>query len=86
MNDIVLIKYQQQLGKDCFRLGRVSQTLPDKHQKVRTVVVATRDRRKGTRERREVCRAGLVEMTLPVQRVVVLLPAGESWQEGTTVE
>ena len=64
--DIVLIKYNQALGKDKFRLGRVSEAAPDRRGKVRTVVVLTRDRRKALRERKEVCKAGLMEMKLPV--------------------
>ena len=86
VGDIVLIKYEQQLNKDRYRLGKVQQVLLDEHQRVRTVVGVTRDRRKAIRERREVCRAGLVEMTLPVQRLVVILPSGESWEQGAPVE
>ena len=64
----------------------MQQVHPDQHQNVRTVTVVTRDRRKAIRERREVCRAGLVEMILPVQRLVVILPAGESWKTGAPEE
>ena len=80
--DIVLIKYQQALGKDKFRLGKVEEAIPDIHGRVRTVLVSTRDKRKALRERKETCKAGLMELRLPVQRLVVLLPAGEAWSQG----
>ena len=86
MDDIVLVKYQQQVSKDRFHLGRVLRTIPDQHQRVRTVIVGVRDRRKAVRERREVCRSGIVEMTLPIQRLVVILPSGETWGQGETTE
>ena len=52
INDIVLVKYQQSLGKDKYRLARVNEVYPDQHGKIRTVGVVTRDQRKAVRERR----------------------------------
>ena len=49
---------------------------------MRTVTVATRDKRKGQRERPNTCKAGLTEMKLAIQRLVVLLPVEENWKEG----
>ena len=43
---------------------------------VRTVVVEIRDRRKAARESRGTCKAGLVEMEVAVQRLVVILERG----------
>ena len=78
----MLIKYEQSLGSDRYRLGRIGEVHPDMHGKVRTVTVMTRDRRKASREKAGVCRAGLTQIQLPVQRLVVILPAGEAWGEG----
>ena len=44
---------------------------------MRTVVVGLRNRAKVVGEKREDCKAGLQEMLVPVQRLVVVLPAEE---------
>ena len=80
--DIVLVKYDQKVGNDKFRLARIAQTLPDVHGKVRTVLVEMRNRRKASREKAEVCKAGLLQVRLPVQRLVVILPVEEEWNQG----
>ena len=82
VGDVTLLKYDRQLGGAKYRLCRVAQLKPDLHGVVRTVVVELRDRKRGVRERREDCRAGLVEMEVAVQRLVVILPAGETWKGG----
>ena len=46
------------------------------------VTIEMRDRRKAARERRQVCKAGLISLQLPVQRLVVILPSQEAWGEG----
>ena len=84
--DIVLVKYDQKLGKDKFRLARISEVVPDGHGRVRTVVADIRDKRKAVRERTEVCRAGLMQIRLPIQRLVVVLPYGEEWNQGLVHE
>ena len=82
VGDLVMIKYDKALGPDKYRLGKVAEVYPDDQGRVRTVLVTTRDRRRGARERNDVCKAGVVSMRLAVQRVVVLLPAGETWEGG----
>ena len=82
VGDIALLKYDKQYGKDKFRLCRVARVFPDAHDRVRTVMVELRDRRKAAREGRGVNRAGLVEMEVAVQRLVVLLPSSEAWAGG----
>ena len=42
---------------------------------MRTVVVTLRNNTRGVREARDQCRAGLTTLELPVQRLVLLLPA-----------
>ena len=79
VGDIGLLKYEQRVSKDKFRLCKVEEVKPDEHGRVRTVIVAVRDRRKAVRELREVCRSGLVRMEVAVQRIVVILPAEEAW-------
>ena len=80
--DIVLVRYQQQLGKDRFRLGKVTELHPDKHGAVRTVTVGLRDQKKSRREQTNQAKTSQTTMTLAVQRLVVLLPADETWSEG----
>ena len=80
--DIVLVRYERGFGADRYKLGRVSQVNPDSKGDVRSVVVQVRDKRKGAREGVSTCKAGLVEMQLAVQRIVVLLPQEEDWASG----
>ena len=59
---------------------------PDTHGNVRTVVVQVRDRRKAVREGSMRCKAGLTEMVVAVQRLVVILPREESWNQGLALD
>ena len=77
IGDIVLVKYAAKFSKDRFRLARVLDLHPDVHGKVRTVTIGIRNRQRAARERRDVNKAGLVSMVVPVQRLVLVLPAGE---------
>ena len=79
--DIVMLKYQKALGPDKFRLAKVDSVQEDTKGLVRTVKVLTRDKRKALREKSEVCKSGLMEMEVGVQRLVVLLPSEEAWGE-----
>ena len=79
VGDIGLLRYDRKLGKDKYRLCKVSEVKPDIHGVVRTVVVSMRDRRKAVREARDICRAGLMELEVAVQRIVVILPREEAW-------
>ena len=58
-------------------MGKIEETHPDIHGNVRTVTVLTRDRKKAVRERKDVCKAGLAMVELPVQRLVLILPPEE---------
>ena len=82
VGDIVLVKYEKGFGKEKYRLGKVKETQVDRQGLVRTVVVQVRDKRKGIREGLRSCKAGLVDMNLAVQRLVVLLPVEETWEAG----
>ena len=53
----------------------------DAHGVVRTVVIGFRNRRVAAREPPGACRAGLVEMEAPVQRLILILPAQEQPEE-----
>ena len=77
VGDLVLLQYVKKYGKDLYRLARVLRVKPDEHGRARTVVVGVRDLRKAAREKPEKCSAGLREMEVGVQRVVVILPMEE---------
>ena len=77
IGDIVLVKYASKFSKDRFRLARILDLHPDNHGKVRTVTIGIRNKQRAARERRDVNRAGLVTMLVPVQRLVLVLPASE---------
>ena len=79
--DIVLLKYSVKYGKDRFRLARILDVRADAHGVVRTVVIGIRNRRLAVREPPGTCRAGLVEMEAPVQRLILILPAQEQPEE-----
>ena len=85
VGDLVLIKFDRSLGKDRYKLAKIKQVHPDQHGRVRTVTVDTQDRKKAVREKASICRAGLMEVKLPVQRLVVLVPSEEAWGEGLSV-
>ena len=82
VGDIVLVRYERSFGRDRYRLAKVTETKTDCQGLVRTALIHLRDRKKGNRDRPLDYRAGLVEMTLAVQRLVVLLPASEQWEGG----
>ena len=74
VGDIVLLKYSQKLAKPGYRYGRVVEVSPDQHGVVRTVEVATRSRR-FKESPREYSPVPLDRQRVPVQRLVLLLPA-----------
>ena len=78
---IILVKYENKFGKDRFRLGRVVDVRLDGDGLVRTAWVGLPALRRAVREPADVCRAGLTFKELPVQRLVLVLPAGEQPQE-----
>ena len=80
IGDIVLLKHDKALGKGEYRLGRVTKTLPDSDGTVRTVMIAVRKRRGAVKEAVRECRLGLEEFPMAIQRLVVIQPAGESWE------
>ena len=82
-NDIVLLKNDSKLGKGEYRLARVLRTIPDEEGVVRTVVIGMRKRRGGGRERAEVCKQGLEESLMAVQRLVLIQPAKEGQADPT---
>ena len=79
--DIVLLKYTAKYSKDRFRLARILDLHPDVHGRVRTVTIGVRNNYRGARERRDVNTAGLVTMRVPVQRLILILPASEQPEE-----
>ena len=79
-----MLQYQQKLTKDKHRLAKVVATHPDAHGVVRTVTVALRDLRKSQKEARNQAKAPQTDMVVGVQRLVVLLPIEESWNNGLT--
>ena len=82
IGDIVMLRYQQQVGKDTFRLGKITEVHPDVHNVVRTVTVSIRNLRKVKKENRNNVSAPQTTMTVGVQRLVVLLPVEETWSQG----
>ena len=82
VGDVVLLKYQQQLTKDKFRVAKVTDVHPDKHGNVRTATVELRDLKRTRKEHPNQINTPTVPMTVGVQRLVVILPADETWSEG----
>ena len=82
VGDIGLLLYSQKYGEEKFRLCKVVEVFLDGQGKVRTVRVAVRDKRRAARERANQCQAGVVFMEVAIQRIVVILPAGEAWAQG----
>ena len=80
--DIVLLKYDKALGKSKYRIAKVVKIHPDPHNNVRTVTIALRDRTKARKELPEIANAPQTEMIVGVQRLVVLLPVEEIWEQG----
>ena len=82
IGDIVLLKYDKHLGKDKYRLAKVLEVHPDNHGHVRTVTIGIRDLRKARSEQPQQATAPQTQMTVAVQRLVVLLPVNETWPGG----
>ena len=74
--DIVLVWYNKTYSKPEFRRGVVLRVMPDDKGRVRTVVVGVRPRHKADRGKPYQSKR-LDELTLPVQRISVLLAAEE---------
>ena len=74
IGDVVLLKYSNKFSKPSYRYGRVIKTLEDDNKLVRDVVVATRTRRHKEKPDQYVP-APMDHQLVPVQRVVLLLPA-----------
>ena len=77
VNDIVLLRYEAKYARDKYRLARVIKLHPDACGGVRTVTIGLRNRAKAIGEDRQDCKSGLQEMLVPVQRLVLILPAAE---------
>ena len=82
IGDIVLLKSEKKLGKDLFRLGRVSRVLEDEEGIVRTVEVGMRSRKARAKEAPEQNKAGLDFIITAIQKLVVILPVEEQWKDG----
>ena len=76
VGDIVLVKYDGALKDPVFRRGMITAAHPDKNGLVRDVTVATQPKVKKDRPVSAKARRP-VEYRLPVQRIIVLLPAEE---------
>ena len=75
-----MVLSKAKLGKDTFRLARVVALHPDEDAVVRTVTVMVKSRRvRGKALHKE-------ELRMPVQRLVVLLAAGEAWESAVSSE
>ena len=81
---MVLLKYNQTVGPDKYRLAKITETHPDKHNIVRTVTVALRDLKKIRKEKRTESKAPQTQLTVGIQRLVVILPVEENWVHGLT--
>ena len=82
VGDIVLLQYEQQLGKDTFRLEKLTTVHPDVNNVVHTVTVRLRNLRKVKREDSNNANAPQTTITVSIQRLVVLLPVEETWSQG----
>ena len=76
VDDVVMIRYDKKFTKPEFRLGRVLDVFPDDKGRTRTVLVGCRPRHKADRAKAYVPKK-LEELTVTVQRLVVLLAAEE---------
>ena len=77
MGAIVLIRYEAKYARDRYRLARVLKLVKSRDGLVRSALVGMRDLRRGAREPRTELRSGLCILTLPVQRMVMVLPGSE---------
>ena len=78
--DIVMLKNDKKVGKAEYRLARVMEVMRDTEGMVRTVELGMRRRRGGRSERPQDCKQGLERVPMAVQRLVLLQPAGETWE------
>ena len=78
---IVLVRYSSRFAQDRYRLGRVLELRDGRDGLVRTVLVGLWNLRRGAREPRGVCKAGLTTLVLPVQRLVLILPGADQPKE-----
>ena len=76
IDDVVMIRYDKKFTKPEFRLGRVLDVFPDDKGRTRTVLVGCRPRHKADRAKAYVPKK-LEELTVTVQRLIVLLAAEE---------
>ena len=80
----MLVLYNKSVGKADYRLGRVTEVHPDIHGRVRTVTVGLR-----RRDKREAVLSyrpkPLDEITLGVQRIVVISPVKDQVEDGNSV-
>ena len=74
---IVLVQYSAKFARDRYRLGRVLKLERSRDGLVRTMRVGLRNQHRGAAETPLQNRAGLTVMSLPVQRLVVILPGSE---------
>ena len=80
VGDIVMLLTPSKLGKGTFKLARVHMVHPDERGNVRTVTIASRDRLKARGEKQNQLKGGLTFSTMAVQRLIVLVPANEAWE------
>ena len=74
VNDIVMLLGERKLGAAKYRLAKVVELFPDSEGIVRTVAISFRNRRgRGTQ---------VEQAPMAVQRLAVILPAEESWNQG----
>ena len=85
VGDIVMLVSANKLGKGSYKLARVHEVHPDKQGIVRTVTIASRDKVKARGEKPDEIKGGLTFNTMAVQRLVVLIPAEETWDKGFVV-
>ena len=76
VGDIVFVHYPG-LKKAEYRMGKVSQVMPDKNGRVRTVEVLMRPKDKRTDGSVRYTHKDLEPMTVPVQRTALLMPSTE---------
>ena len=74
VGDIVMLLGERKLGPAKYRLARVAELYPDSDGLVRTVSIALRSRRGGGTK--------VEQQPMAVQRLAVILPAEEKWNEG----
>ena len=79
VGDVVMLLSTGKLSPGTYRLGMVRQVMPDTTGVVRTVLVGLRSRR------RRGAGAWVEEQRMAVQRLAVLLPVEERWEQGLAV-